>query len=414
MLKFILALTVILVNVQLYSALPPSDLVAVTLLPNSEYRCCPENETKRELPTVYCYYGTHKSLVNVWQTVSVFVEMKRPEKYDIFEGTDEADVWAQYESSQSKWGFNLFNWGRRSIVLNPFNTTCLGIRTTKNYTLKIHVTQVNKILVGMFTLGALLFFLAPVLVHNQIFYYTVGITIGVLASALVFLYFIITLLPLKRPAMIGMMAGGSTVIIYFFQSFLNNILALLPMYTQFLYGYLIVSGFISFIVCYRFGPLSNPRSKNIIQWSLEIISLFLVFFSSYNQQVAVILAVFITLMGKFPLPKWIINAVRNNTSKNRAVLVSKKPTPKRRSKGKLRFFLSQEEYREQGKVETERGLEEIRHFCRTSPHRWAAVQRRIDSRNFERLAKFMTGEPHVSREEMEAKMAEELLTDEEE
>lgn len=70
--------------------------------------------------------------------------------------------------------------------------------------------------------------------------------------------------------MFGLMAGGSTLAFYFFQTFYEMVLPLALQYREYVIGYLLLSALISFIVCYRLGPVSNPRSKNLIKWSLQV------------------------------------------------------------------------------------------------------------------------------------------------
>lgn len=54
----------------------------------------------------------------------------------------------------------------------------------------------------------------------------------------------------------------------------------------FLSGYVAVVGFISFAVCYRYGPLVDDRSINILSWTLQLFGLFLIYLGIQIQQVA--------------------------------------------------------------------------------------------------------------------------------
>lgn len=40
------------------------------------------------------------------------------------------------------------------------------------------------------------------------------------------------------------------------------------------------------IVCYRWGPIENQRTKNIIKWSLQILGLTSIFYSSDYKEAA--------------------------------------------------------------------------------------------------------------------------------
>lgn len=51
-------------------------------------------------------------------------------------------------------------------------------------------------------------------------------------------------------------------------------------------GYATVIGFVSFAVCYRYGPLVEERSINILSWTLQIFGLFFIYAGIQVQQVA--------------------------------------------------------------------------------------------------------------------------------
>jgi hypothetical protein len=41
-------------------------------------------------------------------------------------------------------------------------------------------------------------------------------------------------------------------------------------YRMHITGYAVLSATISFIICYRMGPVTNPRTMDIIQWGLQV------------------------------------------------------------------------------------------------------------------------------------------------
>lgn len=79
--------------------------------------------------------------------------------------------------------------------------------------------------------------------------------------------------------MYGVMAGGWTLAIYFAQIVWENVQTILITYQTYVFWYIVVTGFLSFVVCYRFGPPKNQRSKNLIKWSLQVNIFFRVYFS---------------------------------------------------------------------------------------------------------------------------------------
>ena len=55
-------------------------------------------------------------------------------------------------------------------------------------------------------------------------------------------------------------------------------------------GYVTIAGLISFAVLYRLGPVENPRTLDLIQWSIQLVALALVYFSFYQiTEVAVVM-----------------------------------------------------------------------------------------------------------------------------
>ncbi|XP_054272480.1 nuclear envelope integral membrane protein-like [Macrosteles quadrilineatus] len=324
--------------------------------------------------------------------------MEGQSKYDLYIGADEQEVWTLYfEDSKTSWGFNVLSRRRKYISLDPFNTTCLGIDTGNDYTLKVSVTRVNKVFLGMFIVGTLLFLLAPLLVHEPLCFYIFGVIFGILASLLIVLYFILNLLPLKKSATIGLLAGGSTVIIYCFQAFVNNIYLLAQTHRKIVYGYLIVVGLISLTVCYRFGPITNQRSKNILQWSLQAFSILLVFYSSHNQKLTFLSCLSTMLFYKIPMFKWALFKFPKpiTTNHNNAVATQ---TPSKIVSTKKVYFVSKDEFVQHGIIES-RNLEELRlsyldSFKKTTP-----------PKSFSKKPRFLTKEEFKQQGIKETNMA---------
>lgn len=64
--------------------------------------------------------------------------------------------------------------------------------------------------------------------------------------------------------------SGWTLSYFFLQYLLDNAKLILLQYKQYVFGYIIASGLISFAFCYRFGPLTNPKTRNLIKWTLQV------------------------------------------------------------------------------------------------------------------------------------------------
>lgn len=68
-------------------------------------------------------------------------------------------------------------------------------------------------------------------------------------------------------------------------------------------GYLVLVGFISFAVCYRYGPLVDEKNVNILSWALQLLGLLLIYLGIQIQQVAfaVIIAALISKNLEYPI-----------------------------------------------------------------------------------------------------------------
>lgn len=104
--------------------------------------------------------------------------------------------------------------------------------------------------------------------------------------------------------MYSVMAGGSALAIYFTQLLWDNVQLILFNYQTYVFWYIIVTGFISFVICYRFGPPKNKRSKNLIKWGLQMVSMGMIYFSSQFQEASV--GVILLTVGIYYFPaEWL-------------------------------------------------------------------------------------------------------------
>lgn len=70
----------------------------------------------------------------------------------------------------------------------------------------------------------------------------------------------------------GILIGGWTVGVYLFQKMWENISQIVSSYQTYAFWYTLIVAFISFLVCYRIGPPRNERSKNLVMWTLQVIT----------------------------------------------------------------------------------------------------------------------------------------------
>lgn len=70
--------------------------------------------------------------------------------------------------------------------------------------------------------------------------------------------------------MYSFLAGGWTIGIYIVQMLWDNVRLIAVEYKSYVFYYILSTGIISFVVCYRYGPVSDPRSINLIRWALQV------------------------------------------------------------------------------------------------------------------------------------------------
>lgn len=229
---------------------------------------------------IYCYRGEPFSYPSFF--TSVGVEFQRvPQQYTVFKGADEdavLEAWNNHRPSSDP----MLLWRQKTIGIPAFDHQCIGIETDDDYSFKLVVTKVNYAVVFQLCIGALLFFKAPYLCRSAVVFYTTGIGFGVIASLFIAVFVLIRCLPGKLTKVTAL------AVICCFHRYLLNLLLLLRSnlyenlihYKHSVIGYLIFSAVVSFAICYRFGPPSNPKTLNLIQWSVQLAATALVYFSS--------------------------------------------------------------------------------------------------------------------------------------
>ncbi|XP_054859099.1 nuclear envelope integral membrane protein 1 [Eublepharis macularius] len=266
------------------------------------------------------------------------------------------------------------------------NKTCLKVdllEPNSTYSIVVARTFDPKLFLVSF-LGLLLFFCGDSLSRSTLFFYSAGISIGMLSSLLVLIYLMSRMVPKKSPVYL-MLVGGWSFSVYLIQLVFRNLQEICKLYWEYLLGYMVVVGCLSFSVCYIHGPLENERSVNLLTWGLQILGLLLLGCSIQISQIAIALIIlaFCTKYLEYPV-SWAYNIYR------KLCPASAKPTPPR--------LLTEEEYRLQGEVETHRALAELREFC-SSPEfsAWKAVSRIQSPKRF---ADFVEGSSHLTPNEI--------------
>ncbi|KAK2586000.1 hypothetical protein KPH14_010570 [Odynerus spinipes] len=339
---------------------------------------------------IFCHRAKSKYLLHIWKTIMMNLDTNI-DTYDLYDGKTPQEVFDKHEDNQRSWKFNFFGTKKHKLLkINPFETICIGVSTydynESRYSISITQTRVDVWKVLMSMIGIILFWSAKRLSHNPLFYYLCGICLGVTASLIILVYFASKLVP-RGKVMYLMIATGWTMSFYLAQMLWENAQLIILQYREYVMWYILVTSLISFVICYRFGPVTNTRTKHIIQWFLQGLGLMLIYYSSYFYEASFLSCLVLVLLYNFPV---VILHKGKKYWKNRF--------PERRK------LLTEDQFRKEAIVETKKALQNLQEYC-SSPecNPWKTVLR---LKNPIRFAKFMEGDSHLSDDELKEHDAE--------
>lgn len=276
-------------------------------------------------------------------------------------------------------------WPQLRIRMSPLKESCLGVDSEMEYTLEGKMRAFDLLYVGMFIAGVIVFCCAPMFSRSVFFHYSSGVAIGVLASLLIIIYILSRFIP-KKIGAVTFLIGGWSIVLYYIQRLADN--ALQSKYREYIALYFVIAGVISFAVCYWYGPVENERTMHILQYSLHTVGLLLIFSSVQHKPTAIAFIVILISITYFSgsnalRPWWPFSGLRRWWRRWNYPPVR---------------LLSMEEYEEQGRIETEKALNELREYCNSPECNPWKMMSRVKSP--ERFSKFVLGEDHVSDEEL--------------
>ncbi|XP_071401989.1 nuclear envelope integral membrane protein 1 [Centroberyx affinis] len=323
-----------------------------------------------------------------WTRIQVRVWSSKQLKVEIAEDEERLQELERFSFWSLIQGFIRERYNETTVSIGLFTKkTCFKIDPADDktqYTVKPS-RKFDIYLFMVFLSGVLLFVFADSLSRSQLFYYSAGMSTGMIASLIILIFILARFLPKKSPFYV-LLIGGWSFSVYAIQLVFRNLQMIMREHWHLALGYVAVVGFVSFAVCYRHGPLVEERSINILSWTLQLFGLLLIYSGIQIQQVAfaIILAAFFSKNLEYPvslaLTAW--RKIRRS--------VRWKPEPRR--------LLTEEEYQKQAEEETRRALEELRKYCASpefSP--WKAVSRLQSPKRF---ADFVEGSPHLMPNEV--------------
>lgn len=356
-------------------------------------KCFHENATiVREKSDCFCHVPKEEmKLKNIWSTLQVTINST-----DTFTVAYTHEVNCQNPNNLSVFVKcalqNLWQWGEckeRIINLNQYDDdACFQVQTTGQsscYTIHVKTNNFDIRLFLMFCSGLFVFWYANSLTRSAAFYYSAGVTLGMLAM-LILLLMILKRFISKHSTFGLLMTAGCAFSLYIISYIKENMNWLWHENKNYIMGYFLLTGIISFAVCYKHGPLTNPRSVNLMTWTLEFIGCLLIYFGVAITPIAYGIIVVLVSSKVLCYP---VRLLCYMGRKVKGCFPFNKPVVR---------FLSEEEYRDQGETETLKALEELRSFCRSPEFpSWLAMSKIHSPKKF---AGFVLGSYHVSPEEM--------------
>jgi len=327
----------------------------------------------------FCHRGNEPSLVKFWSSASFKLDITSQD-YQVYIGPNVTVVSYLHDQSESAWFYSQLPWKTKEFKFSPFQDTCIGVKTSHNYKMLIQMKSINYIMLIITVIGVVTFFMAKRLCRNQFFHFATGISAGILLSVLVLTYLLQRKLRVQWFSWITLLYSLS---LYFITSTWYNIKDYMSdAYFHWIVGYILCSGLLSFAIIYRLGPPSNSRTVNLIQWTMQGVSLICVVMSSYHQVASLSFA--LLLLTWSTVPRKVKYSAATQFRKTFF-----------RPKVKL---LTEEEYIAQRNENTRKAMEELRLFCRSPESKpWQTVTKLTSPKRF---AEFIEGSPHITETEI--------------
>ncbi|KAK6183452.1 hypothetical protein SNE40_010932 [Patella caerulea] len=263
------------------------------------------------------------------------------------------------------------------ISLQAFESSCVGILSVKPYTVQFKVINPDVLYIAYVIAGIFVFFRAPQWSRNLLVHYVICVSVVLLASGLLLIY--IRQLNLQQRLVSDtdmlMLAGVSPSLLMLQWMLTPTQDEVQDNRQHFGYNYMLVTGLISVISAYRFAPMTDYRSLNLLQWMLQIIGLALIYNGTQIAEASAAIIIMVVSAYMFPATQL----------QQRLRYIFLPPESR---------FLTEEEYEEERDRETEKALEELRQYCKSPECQKYKVISRLKSPS--RFASFVNGGDHLS------------------
>ncbi|XP_074623163.1 nuclear envelope integral membrane protein 1-like isoform X2 [Acropora palmata] len=332
----------------------------------------PYNSSRFNHAIAVCLHGDELSLTHLWDSVKVELNFDETDVH-----TYEADSCDALDPDNRTWGSVLQSMVKGSNVidnlvfkLSPFKTSCFAVDGklfNARWSAKLYALDWP--FPAAFFTGLIIFYNAERLSRNTLFFYSSGVSLGVIMSLLVVVYILHRMVPWRGGAY-AVLIGGWSLGGYLIQWTLGNLKGLILNNNQWIIGYLFVAGVMSFCVCYYYGPVTSGRGLDLIRWMLQFVGLTLLYMGTRSDEVSLALVVLVFFS--------------HIISRSGSLLYFARLLPRNWISYRVHYFffppkhqfLSLEEYILQGSEETRLALEDLREYCNSPDcNAWKTISR---------------------------------------
>ncbi|CAC5369443.1 Nuclear envelope integral membrane protein 1 [Mytilus coruscus] len=342
--------------------------------------------------TIFCYEGKPENAFLLWSNpvLKISTNNGTSESFQFICGDTPDQVEEKKESGMQlpqvlqNLRF-MFNVDLKDMSFSPFNQSCIGIHSNQQYTAEFKYKRIELWYVAYLFIGLLIFLYAKHLSQNVNLQYGSGVSLGIIASLLILMIILHRVFPqsLKKLGYL-MVLSSCCASMYFWQLFATSFSSTVMSYWKWILGYIAVTGFLSFGACYKYGPITDQKSLNILQWLIQALGVLMIYQGTQIPQISV--AIIMVILTMYNLPKGLYSNKLTRYFRYKLF------------KPKVRL-LTEEEYQKQGYEETKKALEDLRKFCQSPECKpWKVISK---LKSPDRFASFIEGDSwHVNDQEL--------------
>ncbi|KAK2904776.1 hypothetical protein Q8A67_006575 [Cirrhinus molitorella] len=272
-----------------------------------------------------------------------------------------------------------------------------SLRSNTEYTLYVSNKRINRTCFLLFVCGLVLFFGAGNMCRSSLFFYTTGVTLGVIGT-FVFLTLVLRNVVPTRGLFLVLLGAGSGLSYMGIQRVLNEWDVIVTEHWIELLAYVLVSGLVSLAVCYKHGPITNKHTLSFMTWCMQAVGMVFLYNGITFPPARYVLIMLLLCWKILPLAWSLLLLVWSLLMWICSLIYSFLGLFWRKKQPKVRL-LTEEEYREQGEIHTRASLDELREHCNKPGFpAWETVLR---LRSPQKFAEFLRNGSHITQEELQ-------------